>query len=85
MKHERITVSTTEAADIIGVTGTTMRRMCLENKIKHVRMKNGPSDKTTYLVFLDDLKKMLKPYEPPKDIKLHIPKRRPGRPESIVL
>ncbi len=85
MKHERLAVSCSEAGYMIGVSGATIRRWCLEGKIKHTRMPNGPSKRITYLIHLDELKKMLTPYEKPQEIKLHTPKRRVGRPESIVL
>ena len=84
MLDDAITVSLRDAARLTGLSAATLRRMCNQNKIQHARLQNGASNKNTYLIFRQALSQFLVPYEP-RPIKLHTPKRRVGRPESIVL
>lgn len=84
MLDDAITVNLRDAARLTGLSATTLRRMCNQNKIRHTRLRNGLSTKTTYLIFREALGEFLVPYEP-RAPKLHTPKRRVGRPESIVL
>ena len=84
MLDDAITVSLRDASRLTGLSPTTLRRMCLQNTIKHCRLQNGLSKKVTYLIFREALGEFLVPYDP-RPPKLHIPKRRVGRPENIVL
>lgn len=84
MLDDAITLNLREASRLTGLSATTLRRMCNQNRIRHTRLQNGVSNKTTYLIFRDALGEFLVPYEP-RAPKIHTPKRRVGRPESIVL
>ena len=85
MLDDAITVSLRDASRLTGLSSNTLRRMCIQNTIKHCRLKNGASNKTTYLIFRESLGEFLVPYDP-RPPKIHVPsKRRPGRPESIVI
>lgn len=84
MLDDSITVNLRDAARLTGLSAATLRRMCNQNKIRHARLQNGSSTKNTYLIFREALNEFLVPYEP-RPPKIHTPKRRVGRPESIVL
>ena len=69
-----------------------LRVMCLNEKVKHTRMRNGPSGRTTYLIFRESLEAILKPYEPPvlkerpkKQLHLRDARRKPGRPLKCIV
>ena len=77
---QTVTVTLSEAARITGLTTATIRRMCIECRLRHSRLKNGTSGRNTFLVHKDALDELLKPYEPP--VIVPKPKRQVGRPTN---
>jgi hypothetical protein len=82
MENEIITMNLRDASRLTGLSSTTLRRMCSQNTIRHTRLKNGLSAKTTYLIHRDSLVALLRPYEQPQTSRAV---RRVGRPEKVQL
>jgi hypothetical protein len=80
---QTITVTLSEASRIIGLTTATLRRMCEEGRLKHSRLHNGVSQRTTFLIHKDALEAILQPYEPP--VLPVRPRKQVGRPRTVMV
>ncbi len=77
------TVSLPEASRIMGLSTATIRKMCLDGRLKHSRLVNGNSGRTTFLIHRDAINELLKPYVPQPLPER--PKRQIGRPQKVML
>jgi hypothetical protein len=77
------TLNLRDASRLSGLSSATLRRMCQENRIRHARLSIGESGRNTYLVYLDALEAIIKPYEPSTTPER--PKKQLGRPRSVLV